>query len=77
MEIEMVERERIRTKRPGRCLTFARTGMRRPLKGKYGRSLLPPHWSARDDAVAMAEIREEAKLLMELGGYCPLRSIFW
>lgn len=77
MEIEMVQKERIRTKRPGRCVTFGRTGVRRPLSGRCARTLLPPHWTAKQDADALTEIREEMRMLEELGGYCPMRSIFW
>ena len=29
-----------------------------PLKGDFGRTLLPPNWKMKDDADALAEIRE-------------------
>ena len=77
MEIEMVERERIVTRRPGRCAVFGPVGASRPLSRRFGRTLLPPHWTAKRDADALAEIREDAKMMEEWGGYCPLGPFFW
>jgi len=77
MEIEMVQKERIRTRRPGKCVAFGRCGVRRPLSRRFARTLLPPNWTARHDATALAEIREAAKMMEELGSYCPLKTMFW
>ena len=54
----MVEMEKPVTRRPWRCMTFTCRRGARPLKGDFGRTLLPPNWKMKDDADALAEIRE-------------------
>lgn len=73
----MVQKERPRTRRRGRRTVFGRAGVSAPLSHDFARPLLPAHWTSLVDATAMAEIRDEMRLLEELGGYCPMDRIFW
>jgi len=73
----MVLKERPLRRRRGRRFVFGRAGIVAPLAHDFARTLLPPHWRARLDADVLAEIREEARWLELVGGYCPGNRIIW
>lgn len=77
MATEREPKPRPLMRRPAHWTVCGRRGERRPLSRRFGRALLPPHWSARWDAERLAALREELRLLLALETLRPANMFFW
>ena len=65
------------TRRPNRHWMFDWAGRLRPIRRRWGRPYLPPHWKPKDDADELVRRREELEILEELEQSGAMYRIIW